>query len=382
LHLTRIHGTIPLVLGFDPDQEVVLSTQIEVYNQIESDFLMAESLLPDTTTPGITRPSTVSARALLARLYLDWAGFQGGYDNSKYALAASSAKQVIDNSAANGVSLVEDMASLYTLEGAVNTESLFTIAFCTSCGRTNTKYGRLGMPGDFNGWQETFAEIRFFEDFPEGPRKEATYHRGVPVDADGNAVSDVAGAASFVAWEEFTDQNNPIFRKVVGPFEDNIFGGFRSDRGDYLMRYAEILLIYAEASGRSGNVTAEAWEALNQVRRRAAGLPVATPDANVDLVSGDIAELAYDEKKWELAGEYLRWYDLIRLERVDQALGGTARNPQVSMAINSAGDATPILTASNPTLGSTGTDNYFSQLPEEEISRLPGLQRSSPFDPK
>ncbi|MEM9672454.1 MAG: RagB/SusD family nutrient uptake outer membrane protein [Bacteroidota bacterium] len=375
-HLTRIHGEIALPLSVVPDPEIALSSQIQVYEQIESDMLMAEALLPVSSNLGTSRPNKGSARAILARLYLDWAGFPVK-DNSMYTEAASSAKQVIDNAAGHGFALVEDMGSLYTLEGRFNSESVFTIAYCNDCGLANRKHGKLGLPADYGGWQETFAEIRFFEDFPEGPRKEATYHEAVPVDANGNATSDVANAAEFVPWTEFKDQQNPVFRKIVGPFEDNTWPDFQSSRNDYYMRYAELLLIYAEASGRSGNVTADAWEALNQVRRRAAGLPPTVPDASVDVTSGDIAELAFTEKKWELAGEYLRWYDLVRMERVEDALGGNARNPRVSVGtvFDENGNPTPVpLTApSNPILGSLGPDNYFAPIPAQEIERNPNL---------
>lgn len=237
----------------------------------------------------------------------------------------------------------------------------------------------MGLPADFGGWQETFAEIRFFEDFPEGPRKDATYHTAVPVDANGNATSDVANAAEFIPWTEFKDQQNPVFRKIVGPFEDNIWPGYLSSRNDYYMRYAELLLIYAEASGRSGNVTAEAWEALNMVRRRANGLPINTPDPSVDVdaSNGAIEELAFTERKWELAGEYLRWNDLVRLERVEDALGGDARDPRVSIGTvyDAEGNGTPVpLTGpSNPIIGTLGQDNYFAPIPAQEIEKNPNL---------
>jgi len=375
-HLTRIHGKIALPLTVEPDPEIALASQLEVYQQIESDLIQAEALLPETSNLGASRPNAGSARAILARLYLDWAGFPEK-DNSKYAEAASSARQVIDNAGTHGFALVEDMGSLYTLAGRFNTEAIFTIAYCNDCGIANRKHGKLGLPADYGGWQETFAEIRFFEDFPEGPRKDATYHTAVPVDANGNATSDVANAADFVPWTEFKDQQNPVFRKIVGPFEDNIWPGFQSSRNDYYMRYAELLLIYAEASGRSGNVTPDAWEALNMVRRRAAGLPVDVPDGSVDVTSGDIAELAFTERKWELAGEYLRWNDLVRMERVEEALGGDARDPQVSIGtiFDENGNPTPVpLTEpSNPILGSLGTDNYFAPIPAQEIEKNPNL---------
>lgn len=374
LHMARIHGRIPLVTGIIPDFEIGLASQEEVYAQIESDLTKAEAMLPVSSTLGATRPNSGSARAMLARLYMHWAGYPVN-DNSKYADAASSAKKVIDNASSHGFALVPDMNTLYTLAGSQNAEGVFTLAHCQPCGLGNRKTGKLGLPGDFGGWQESFAEIRFFEDFPEGPRKDATYHREVPLDGNGKVTQDVANAASFVPWTEFKDQQNPVFKKITGPFEDNIFNGFQNSRSDYIMRYAEVLLTYAEAAGRAGNETGAAWEALNMVRRRSEGLPSDKPDESVDLTSGDLAELAFTERKWEFAGEYLRWYDLVRMERVQDALSN--RNPQVSIgtAFDASGAATPIpLTeASNPILGSLGTDNYFHPLPPDEVLQLPNL---------
>ncbi len=373
-HMARIHGRIALPLDIVPDLEIQLATQVEVYSQIESDYQKAESMLPAQSNLGATRPNSGTARAFLARLYMDWAGYPLK-DNGKYAQAASSAKQVIDNASNHGFALVPDMNTLYTLAGSANSEGVFTIAHCQPCGLGNRKTGKLGLPGDFGGWQESFAEIRFFEDMPEGHRKDATYHREIPLDANGRVTPDVANAASFVPWTEFKDQQNPVFKKITGPFEDNIVNGFQNSRSDYYMRYAEVLLTYAEAAGRSGSASADAWEALNQVRRRANGLPANEANADVDLTDGDLAELAYTERKWELAGEYLRWYDLVRMERVQEALSN--RNPQVSIgtAFDADGNATPmpLTEASNPILGSLGTDNYFHPIPPDEIDQLPGL---------
>ena len=349
-HLARIHGRIILPITVDPIIYSSLSSQIEVYEQIESDFLEAESRLPDTnpdSVTGATRPNKGSARALLARLYMDWAGFPER-DTSKYTDAQQKASQVINNKGAHGFELVSDFGDLWKVENRFNTEGVYTIPYCNACGLGNFKYGILGLPGDLSGWQECLAEIKFFEDFPAGPRKEATYRTDLE-------------------WESFNDQKNPVFAKITGPIGDLAPRAFLTDRSDFWIRYAEVLLIYAESSGRSGNVTPEAWEALNMIRRRAEGLPFATPDPSVDLTTGDIAELAVTERKWEFAGEFLRWYDLVRLERIEQALGD--RQPQVS--IDPATGS--IIDERNPILGSLGTDNYFAPIPQAAIDDNPDL---------
>ena len=376
-HLMRIHGRIPLVLEVDPFQQPGLATQLEVFEQIESDLLQAESRLPEKSQyVGSTTPSKGTARAFLARLYMDWAGFPLK-DNSKYAAAAGMAKQVIDNAGAHGFGLEPDLAKLWSLDGRFTQEGVFTIAYSNSAGNlTNRKMGKLGLPSDpgLNGWQETFAEIRFFEDMPEGVRKDATYFAELPV-ADNGAI-DVDNPTKMLRWEEFKDQQNPIFRKIVGELADGDWSQFQTLRSDLYMRYAEVLLIYAEASGEAGSAGADAWEALNKVHRRAQGLPIDTPDAS-DLTSGDgtIQDLAFTERKWEFAGEFIRWNDLVRKEKVEEALGN--RDPRVSIGTaydeNGVGTPKPLTTAQNPILGSLGTDNYYAPIPQQEIEQNPNL---------
>ena len=374
-HLMRIHGRIPLVLEVDPFQQPALASQLEVFEQIERDLWEAESRLPiKSAFVGSTTPSSGTARAFLARLYMDWAGFPLK-DASKYAQAASSAKMVIDNAAAHGFGLEPDLAKLWSLEGRFNQEGVFTIAYSNSAGNlTNRKMGKLGLPTDFAGWQETFAEIRFFEDMPEGVRKTATYYDEIPVDAGGTITAGTPD--KLIPWEEFKDQQSPILRKIVGDLADGDWNQFQTLRSDLFMRYAEVLLIYAEASGETGSAGADAWNALNMVHRRAEGIDINTPDAS-DLTAGDgaIQDLAFTERKWEFAGEFIRWNDLVRKEQVEAALGN--RNPRVSIGTsydeNGVGTPKPLTTAQNPILGSLGTDNYYAPIPLQEIEKNPNL---------
>lgn len=368
MHLYRIHGSIPLVLTVDPFQQPALNTPAEVLAQIESDLINAESRLPMSTNVGSSRPSSGTARAFLARLYMDWAGFPVK-DNSKYAMAASSAKQVIDNATQHNFGLEPDLTKLWSLAGRFNQEGVFTIVYSQQGGNlSNRKMGKLGLPSDpgLNGWQETFAEIRFFEDMPAGARKDATYYDVLPRNAAG--AIDTANPTQMTRWEEFTDQQNPIFRKIVGALSDGDWAQFQTERSDLYMRYAEVLLIYAEASGEAGTAGGDAWAALNQVRSRA-GL------ADVSAADGTIQDLAFTERKWEFAGEFIRWNDLVRKEKVSEALGN--RTPQVSIGTeydaNGVGTPKPFTSAQNPIIGSLGTDNYFAPIPQEEVEKNPNL---------
>lgn len=369
-HLLRLFGQLPLQLGTEIDTTIPISSATQVYTQIESDLLNATQLLPiiyPNVNPGAPRPNKGSAKAFLSRVYLDWAGYPVK-DNSKYALSASMAKDVIDNHNAHGFDLVEDLDDLWTVEHRFNTESIYTVVHCKSCEQAgNFKYGKLGVPTEYGGWGETLAEIKFFETFPENHRKDATYITDFELN---DPFSNPPGGPT-VNWVNFPSQKTPLFAKIIGK-GDFSRETHTTERNDYMMRYAEVLLTFAEASARSGNSSAEAWEALNKIRRRAELLPPNTPDANVDITSGDLAELAFAERGWELAGEFLRWFDLVRTERVSQFLNPTYRNDINSEVTdtNHPDYGNPIIIY-NPIIGSLETDNYFVALNDYQTWYFP-----------
>ncbi len=358
--LVRVFGEIPITLDVIPDPNISKSSVQAVYEQIEKDLKLAIDLLPtqhplsvSSGNPAV-RPSQGSAKSYLARVYLDWAGFpvKGAplSQQERYALAASQAKEVIDRKNEFNFNMLPDIFDLWKKENRFVTESLWSIGYSVGPGETNVlenqKFGAVGFNG---GWDETFAEVKYFEDFPAGPRKEATYR----TDLD---------------WVNLA-QPSPMFAKITGPAGDYGRNTFKTDRSDFIMRYPEILLIYAEASGRSGNGSvADAWEALNKVRRRAQALPIDTPDTSVDLDTSDgtIEDLAFLERKWEFAGEYIRWFDLVRLEKVEEALSD--RVPRVSR--NSDNE---LVEETNKITGSLGIDNYFSPIPASVVSENPNL---------
>src|SRR5699024_9869768 len=84
-----------------------------------------------------------------------------------------------------------------------------------------------------------------------------------------------------------------------------------------LFRYAEVLLIYAEASNEVNGPTPEAYTAINAVRERAR---FNNPDSVLPALSGlsqtEFREAVWRELNWEFAGEAKRWFDLKRTGRL------------------------------------------------------------------
>lgn len=297
--LTRYWGEVPLLLTekYSSDQLTMQkSTPAEIYKQIEADLLKAEEWVPNTKRdPG--RPNKGSVKALLADVYLTEAGWPLK-DQSKYALAAAKAKEVIDNKAAYNFDLYQDGFLKIFAGGTV--EDVFTLFTRGQWSTYNSFYGLSTMPENEGGWSDFFPELNFFNSFPAGSRKDATF-----------STSFVVGGET-IPWQEVTT-HHPYYKKFT--IQSGKKDTYMSNNPVVMIRYAHVLLIYAEAQARSAAApSSEAYAAINAVRLRA-GLGELTPGLN----SAAFADAVVDERAWEFAGEWCRWFDLVRLEKVEAA---------------------------------------------------------------
>jgi hypothetical protein len=102
-----------------------------------------------------------------------------------------------------------------------------------------------------------------------------------------------------------------------------------------IIRFSDVLLMYAEAENELNGPTASAYQALNQVRRRGFGAPISSPDAMIDIPSGlsqsDFFKYLVRERSLELGGEGVRKFDLIRWNLLNTAITEN-RNNMVNMS--------------------------------------------------
>ena len=102
-----------------------------------------------------------------------------------------------------------------------------------------------------------------------------------------------------------------------------------------IIRYADVLLMYAEAENELNGPTTSAYQALNQVRRRGFGVPIASPNAIADIAAGlsqtDFFKVIVRERSLELGGEGVRKFDLIRWNLLNAAITEN-RNNMISMS--------------------------------------------------
>lgn len=337
--LVRGFGPVPLITevadAITPELLTVQKVQpAEIYKLIEEDLLAAEATVSDTKlAPG--RVNKGAVKALLADVYLT----EGGWpikDASKYALAAAKAKEVIDNKALYNFDLV-DLETLWAgNETAIGTKEE-VMAVHTSenfGGSTNSMAGAPTIPAEEGGWEDYHSEINFFLNFPEGKRKDITFHT-VFTKKDGTQVP----------WQNSISRH-PYFAKMRIEHNDRWY----SSMPIHIMRYAHVLLIYAEAQARSaGTPNADAYTALNAVRDRA-GL-----GALSGLTGAAFADSVVNERAWEFAAEgTTRWFDLQRLEKVEEA-----------NANKNAGDLKPI--------GNITKDDYWFPVPLTDANINPNL---------
>lgn len=304
--IVRLWGKAPLVLETHVFTEEILtissSTEAEIYAQIIADLTMAQQMMGNTK-PEPGRASVGTAKAVLAEVYLNMAGWPLN-DESKYALAASTAKEVIDNEALYGFGLMENFADLWpnaTSNNDGNSEEVFALNFWAGDWYNgNAAYGLPARPADEGGWDDYFTELTFFNEFPEGLRKEITFDTELD---DGTP------------WQSFAT-GRPYFEKLQGPKAD-----WQNALSLPLERLAETYFVFAEAQVMAtGNTSdAAALEAVNKIVRRANGLPINTPDASVDWTSATQDQII-QEKAWEFAGEFCRWFDLVRLQKVEEVV--------------------------------------------------------------
>jgi len=308
-NLVRVHGNMPILLDGDvPTGEEQRATVLANYGHIEEDLLIAEANLPApdaVRTPG--NASAGAAKALLAHLYLTWGGWPVK-DNSKLAMAASKAKEVIDMNYYELLPIDE----LWLLSNQNSKESVFSIQFSEV---EDIKNGWAVSTSfhEARGWSDMYPELQFFYDFPEGPRKDYTFHTDIPQrGVVAGKIVDLDPPTK--PWQE-SQRKHPMYKKHTISENLNVGNRTADYRAFEVIRYAEVLLIYAEAQARIGETT-ESIEALNQVKRRAMGLPYQDPAPGVDVSTATWQEVV-DEKGWELAGEDTRWYDLIRTETLE-----------------------------------------------------------------
>jgi len=348
-NLVRMWNEIPLHTNTEEvSTEMEPSGSEEVYSLIVEDLKKAEEFLPvhweEDRREGVAWTKG-TAKSLLAYVYLSMAGYPIN-DESKYELAASKAKEVIDNESEYGYRLLDNFKDIYSWQEAWEDDANDEVVLGFF---HNNSYGcRLcGMPGEYGGWNVYMAELNFYRDFPEGSRKEATFVTEFPVEGGDTLHYTELSSGHPYYWKYWDGPN-------VDPERPWIPRNWKNSKTMIALRHANTLLVYAEAQAMSSSPDASAYEAINRVRNRA-GLPDLTEGLSKEAFRDSVVA----ERSWEFAGgdfAMAPWYDLVRLERVEESVQN--RHPD-----------------ENKIVGEVNKEDYFMPYPEEDVDKNPNLTR-------
>ncbi len=283
--LARIFGGVPLILeevndpkeGFDHSR----ASLDDVYLQIEQDLDDAVGSLPASyDAENMGRATSGAARALLAKVHLA----QGENQQAIPLLEAVMESETYE--------LLPAYEDVFDINNANNPEILFSVRYEGGGTGTGSPFNNLFAPkaageiitqlGQANG--QNVPEQSLLDAYEEDDQRfDATISMGF-TNAEDEYVED-----PFTT--KFLDQG------MTAPFDAS---------NDWpVIRYSDVLLMYAEALGESD----DAYEAINRVRTRA-GLP------DIDETSpGTFTEKLLQERRVELAFEGHRWFDLVRLDQ-------------------------------------------------------------------
>ena len=314
--LVKWFGGIPMNgdKRFVPGDETTVkrSSVQEVYASIESDLIYAsQNLSPTASETG--RATKGAALALLGKAYL--------YQN-KFPEAAAALEQVIVSSK---YSLVSDYASIFEMAGENGSESIFEVQYtdvegagfgCLQCSEGNVAVG--------------FSGVRNYT----GPKYTSGFSFNVPTKETYNSfeVGDSRLDASLLDIATWAADNNATYGKGnedTGYFNQKYLPRVRNGNaaGDLnltnpnnyrAIRYADVLLMAAEALNRGGISDTKALGYLNQVRDRAFG------DTNhrISSVGTALTDVIWKERRSEFVGEGFRFFDLVRTGKAAGTIPG------------------------------------------------------------
>lgn len=285
-NLVRIYGGVPIYDGLPPDGNYLKArnSTAEVYNFIVADLTAAASVLPQSyPASDLGRVTKGGALGLLSKVYLYMKDYQKAYDASNQVMSM-------------GYALDPDFNHLFRPAGEFGSESVFEVNCDCSAAFGGSQYAEVQGVRNQYGWgffTPTPALESAFE--PGDIRKELSILREGETTLEGDLIKKGDPQAGNV-WNQ----------KVYVPSSlNNNACGYGSIQNIRILRFADILLINAEAANELGN-TAAAITNINKVRTRA---HLANTTASTQ---GALRTAIWQERRVELAMENDRFPDLVR----------------------------------------------------------------------
>nr|WP_295929098.1 RagB/SusD family nutrient uptake outer membrane protein [uncultured Dyadobacter sp.] len=311
-YAVRLWGDVPLITKPQTaDSEDFFPTrapQEEVYKLILEDLQAAEAAgFADFNTNG--RVSKMAVKALLSKVYLTMAGFPLQKGQSHYKLAADKALEVITYSKANPatLNLFATYKELHQENLKNRVEHLFQIQYNTAVQAfpLNDYFPNFKAVtyAGLSGTGSTVPTTSFYKSYETGDLRtkdqEGWFYTSYYTNGTG---------AKFELGAPYVFKYFNI-AALGGP-------GITPTRLNNLnvnqIRYAEVLLMYAEAQAELGTVNQEAYDAYKRIRDRA---QLKTPAMGA-FTPTSFKEAVWRERWYEFAYEGITWFDMVRLRKV------------------------------------------------------------------
>ena len=325
--LVKWFGGIPMKgdarFKIGDEKTIPRSSVEEVYTSIEADLIFAAAnLSPTAAQKG--RVTKGAAQALLGKAYL--------YQN-KFTQAAATFESLISTSP---YSLQTDYNALFELDGENGTESVFEVQYtdvegagfgCLQCSEGNVAVGFSGIrnydgPQFTSGFSFNIPTQESADAFEVGDKRKDVAILDINAWALANANYDNGNGIKFGKGNEDTGFFNRKYlpRKRSSNAQGDL--NLTNPNNYRAIRYADVLLMAAEAYNRGGIDDGKARGYLNQVRRRAFG------DNNHDISASGAAltDFILAERRLELFGEGHRFFDLVRTGKAVGTIPGFKAN--------------------------------------------------------
>lgn len=301
-HLVIAFENIPLITSVPQSPEdffVEQATPSAVWAQIEEDFIAARDGMPDGQgEDDLGRATSHTATAYLGKLYL----FQ-----ERFTEAIAQFDAVIGGP----YSLLPNYADNFNGVGENGSESVFEIQWSGDRSNGNDERQPFNFevtPEALGGWELYYPSEWLFTEMqadltPTGGFSKRVYASIFFDDPLSEMSARGAGVNKF--YDKVRDNlSHPYyFKKYADDFDLSVYNGININ----LMRYADVLLMQAEAMNENGQTT-EALALVNQVRIRSNAAPLGTMTQ-----SALRDQIRHHERPIELAMEYtIRWFDLYR----------------------------------------------------------------------
>lgn len=317
-HLVQLFGDIPYIANYVADPSTVMDINKtpaeQVYENIILDCTYAIDNLPDTHQNDVrARPTKGSAHTLLASVYMIL---------ERWSDAAKQAQDVITQSSNYKYALVDDFQKLWKADLGYQSEHVWVVDFAGTISGENSSNVDYTAPmtgvrdADMLGWSVLAPSQGIYASFSDQDyRKKVSFLTETPI------------KGVMTPYQKWRWPRIHTAKWCLYPGANASAEGSNSDIKHVIFRYAEVLLIAAEALNEAnGGPTAEAYQYINAVRARARNTPEGQQEYPADLQAGmsqqTFRDAVREERRIELAFEWKRWYDLKRWKMVPEAFKG------------------------------------------------------------